>query len=75
MVGQPYPFHHSKPVVQSRIAPAMNFLEFDKLAGEHSDRAELLVIGTWALDLHVYSLPNMVKITSHPLGGDVMARR
>jgi len=53
----------------------MNFLEFDKLAGEHSDRAELLVIGTWALDLHVYSLPNMVKITSHPLGGDVMARR
>lgn len=45
------------------------------LAGQDPDKSELLVIGTWALDLHMYSLPTMAKIVSQPLGGEVMARR
>ena len=33
------------------------------------------MIGTWAMHLHVYTLPGLTEITSQALGGEVMPRR
>ena len=45
------------------------------LAGEDPNVAEIVAIGTWALQLHLYAIPQLTRVASYALGGEVMPRR
>jgi hypothetical protein len=38
-------------------------------------RSDMLVVGTWSMNLDVYLLPNLEKIATNAIGGEVMPRR
>ena len=42
--------------------------------GENADEASLLVVGTWSMKVHLFSLPSLQIVNSHELGGEVMPR-
>jgi DNA damage-binding protein 1 len=42
--------------------------------GANPDKADVLVVGTWSMELRLFSVPQLAEVARQPLGGEVMPR-
>lgn len=56
-----------------KLEAEVSCVDISPLADD-AEAAALLAVGTWDMQVHVFSLPAMALLVSEPLGGEVIPR-